>query len=526
MSSTWPQLPPEIVEHIARFLPVNDVSCNLRLVNKAAAAQFRGPRYATVRLSLTSPHDAFAHRWGAPGAMRCLTYNQRLKLVCLTARTGNLRNLSLALACAGLAPSAKFLEAAAAGGQLDAVLRLRELGCPLGNALKEAAEAGQRRMCEWLLANGCQWTISTVCAAARGGHPALMDWLWQLRAGHACEASNSIHRLIDACKGCDLPTMRRIFHSLTKEESDWFLGYIVFLYRHVMIGAGGSSTPDWQAKIEWLEALAAGLPKDHAACHGAAFHPDALPRLIWLRQRGHPFGETVALGAAAAGNVAALTYLLDEGGVQPDADLTHRATARGHLGVLQMLHARGALAPEGVDWRGMAGEGHLGVMAWLVEEVGLRLPASVPVHAARSGSLPLLSWLHERGVAWSCEAFNEAAGAGSEEAVEWLLAAGCPMSMDGKAYDKAAANGDYAMLRCLRRLGCPWGTASPHTTFSSCVLSGCPLQVLGWLAAEGCPVDWGAAVAAAEWRVRDSPGEASAGVLAWVQQGGRQQRFG
>ena len=63
----------------------------------------------------------------------------------------------------------------------------------------------------------------------------------------------------------------------------------------------------------------------------------------------------------------------------------------------------------------------------------------------------------------------------------------------------AAQNGDLAMLRCLRRLGCPW--SSDRETFMSSVLKSCRFPLLRWLVEAGYPVDGDAAVkAAGRWR--------------------------
>ncbi len=59
-----------------------------------------------------------------------------------------------------------------------------EADCELGpGVLVAAAEGGHRRVCEWLLANGCEWTREAACAAARSGHDAVFQWLANMRRG-------------------------------------------------------------------------------------------------------------------------------------------------------------------------------------------------------------------------------------------------------------------------------------------------------------------------------------------------------
>ena len=83
------------------------------------------------------------------------------------------------------------------------------------------------------------------------------------------------------------------------------------------------------------------------------------------------------------------------------------------------------------------------------------------------------------------------------------------MQSDGSPYVRAANNGDLATLRCLRRLGCPWGPAT-RGVFSRVAGHG-PLAALRWLREAGCPVDW----AAVEKRAGSGSG-ISAEVRVWL----------
>ncbi|KAG2441826.1 hypothetical protein HXX76_003434 [Chlamydomonas incerta] len=102
--------------------------------------------------------------------------------------------------------------------------------------------------------------------------------------------------------------------------------------------------------------------------------------------------------------------------------------------------------------------------------------------------------------------FVAAAAAGNGAALEWLAAEGCDMGTCGLPYARAAHNGDVATLATLRRLGCAW--APGGDTFRAAVYDGrghCgELPALKWLRSEGCPVDWGAALAAADGAGEDA----------------------
>jgi hypothetical protein len=71
-------------------------------------------------------------------------------------------------------------EAAAAGGQLDALQCALELGCPWNlSTCTAAARAGHLAVLQWARAQQppCPWSERTCIAAAGGGHLAVLQWL-------------------------------------------------------------------------------------------------------------------------------------------------------------------------------------------------------------------------------------------------------------------------------------------------------------------------------------------------------------
>ncbi|PNH04222.1 Ankyrin repeat domain-containing protein [Tetrabaena socialis] len=502
---------PEIVQRFAASLTSNEVACVLRLINKAMAAQFSAAQHTTVRLSQPVPHRAFLWRWAGPSAMRTLARQQRVQLPRLTARSGSIANLEVLLARDDLPPvlGVGVLEAAAAAGQLDVCAWLQERGCACqdGDALTAAAGGGQQAVCEWLLANRCLEVVDyskAAASAAAGGHVGLMDWLL-LRADRIDVAAAV---LIGAAEGCDLPTLQRLHHT----HVDMLPGPLPAGCKpHILSAAAGSPTADWQAKLEWLEAQ--GCSQTTAACTTAAAKPDALPRLQWLRQRGYPLDMGVAARAAEAGNTEALQYVLGQGVVADDAYMMLRAAQQGgHVAVMELLHAGGVSINDYMT-RTAAGAGHLPAVVWLVERLGAgaALTTHVFAAAAQAGSMELLAWLQARGCPWDATVFTASAESGSEEQLEWLAEQGCPMGEDGEPYVRAVRRGTLGMLRCLRRLGCPWGPGGSN----SCILTRTVytvawvaddsyrfgehvLRMLSWLLDQGCPVDWDAVEAAAQ----------------------------
>ncbi|GFR45983.1 hypothetical protein Agub_g7456, partial [Astrephomene gubernaculifera] len=560
----WPQLPPELVVHVASFLPANEIACTIRLINKAAAAQFSSPKHKIVRFSEPIPPHAFSQLCDNPGALRTSTFKQRRQLLCLAARGGDLASLSVALTITGagdiLLAFSEALEAAASACQLEACQLLRQQGCPWGSALAAAAASNQLTACKWLLANGCPWSEEAVYAAARGGHVDIMDWLLQ----HRPQGFRLLGLLGAVAEGCDLQTLLRM-HSLCQQAD---LGD--FPSSRTLSAAASSRTPDWQAKVAWVEAQ--GVGKDATACVKAAACPDAVQRLGWLRQRGYSAAcSMLACEAARRGNIDLLEDLLllqqqdvrrwfrlhgdpEDSDDEPDpfehdatrfnlpaCEMSYTASvaaAEGHLRVLQWLYEHGCCrrmrARELCTVLCEAARGgHLHVVAWLVEVLGeeqlakMRPPdwAAVCSQAASSGGLELLRWLQQhRGCRLGDEGcFVGAVEAGCEEVLEWLVQLGCPLPANGAVYVTAARAADLATLRCLRRLDCPWDPAG--ATHADCVRAGCLPAVLRWLAEEGCPVAyWGHRPAGQQEEEEEQEQAADAGQQQLARRRRQQQR--
>ncbi|GLC57822.1 hypothetical protein PLESTB_001270600 [Pleodorina starrii] len=334
----------------------------------------------------------------------------RRQLVCLTAASGRLDNLEVAIAAANCALTGKMLEAAAAAGQLHACQSLRDRGCPWGDSLLQAARAGHRDTCEWLLAAGCPWSPDAVYAAASGGHPDLMDWLLLLQHRNkpptpASPRVVAAALLLAAAAGLDLAALQQLHGKWVKGPDD---GRSVrhidrWEWCHIVAAAAGSPAPDWRAKVEWLEAQLpeACEPSPDAVWRAAVTataiatrrkppgghkenddDADALSRLAWLRQRGYPllFDRKGIDEVAGRGHVAVLTYLLADSGVDNPplfaAAVAEAAAAHGLLKVLEELRVAGRLfGVGGGDGGGGTGFGELARAA------------------ARGGQPKILRWL-------------------------------------------------------------------------------------------------------------------------------------
>ena len=107
-----------------------------------------------------------------------------------------------------------------------------------------------------------------------------------------------------------------------------------------------------------------------------------------------------------------MTFLLAEG-VRAGRHLALLEAAQvGHLAVLEALHAHGCSLEAYVIAKAAAAGGHLAMVVWAVETLGATVASIDPNDAAMSGSVELLSWLHERGCVWREGTLGAAAESG------------------------------------------------------------------------------------------------------------------
>ncbi|KXZ42005.1 hypothetical protein GPECTOR_226g500 [Gonium pectorale] len=371
--------------------------------------------------------------------------------------------------------------------------------------LAAAAGGGHAHLCEWLLASGTCTRVGwhEVAGALRAGNVSLAEWLLQrmtpelsagggrLSGGSAAPADALVPA---AAEGCDLPTLQRTWERWGPPSAPQKCNIIAAAIR--------SATPDWAAKVEWLESQ--GCPRNEDEfrwCKAAAARPDAPARLAWLRDRGYPLDISALHNAAEAGSSAALVFLLTEVGDPAAMSSSIAATAAqcGHVSALQVLHGAGCLFDVPHVASAAATRKQLRALVWLVETFGVEAIGLEPQlfhSAAWSGSVKLMAWLRERGCAWDSTAYSGVAASGCEVALEWLVAAGCPVPADGSAYKSACTHCALDILRCFLALGFPWGPDGD--VFCHAVLFNASAEVLRWLLLEaGCPVSYGAARAAA-----------------------------
>ncbi|KXZ53498.1 hypothetical protein GPECTOR_7g948 [Gonium pectorale] len=462
----WPLLPPELAERIVGKLDRYDILVSFRRVNKATARHFSGP-HTRVRLSKPVPPHAFAAHWLAPGATRDLNLERRRQLVRLVAASGVQANLEMALQAAGFVEAAtEALKSAAGAGNLPMCQWLQDYSRSCGDgefvqrndhvAWRAAAGGGHRHVCNWLfLLTDCQPDEDAVPAAARAGHVGLAHELYR----SILSVTVDDKYLSGVAHGCDLAALQRVLQRFFGQPP-----YRLHAYHGLLADAAGSPTPDWAAKVEYLEAY--GLLHSAQAVEAAAALPndgEALARLTWLRGRGYPLEPDALSAAARSGNTAALQYLLAEAPADVVRSVQQWAAydgaMGGHLAVLQALRAAGWPVHRhlAVAATGAARGGHLHVLAWLLSEQWPEAPHPPLLQkpglfalAAGSGSVELLAWLREHGCPLDGDAFPAAVKAGCEAALEWLVGQGCPIEVDDDAPPAS-----LPLLRGLLEAGCP-----------------------------------------------------------------------
>ncbi|KXZ43741.1 hypothetical protein GPECTOR_81g189 [Gonium pectorale] len=504
MAATLPNIwLPALVERFASFLHPNEVICTLRYVNKATAAQFRGrPEFASVRLSQPVPPHAFAARWAAPGAMRDLTLEQRKKLLCLTATSGVMSNLEVALEAVGVAVDTELQSdlsrsACKAGHSSMACHLLIPVLIAEPNqscipSLEEAATAGHWAVWEALqrdspIYGAHLWSPDYVVAALSGGHLEAAEYLLERTLAIWPMSDRIWGRFLEAAAGgCGLPTLESLHQRCGSVPLTMVVENERTIGSDLLSSAAGSRTADWQAKVEWAESqLPPGFTRDSEACAAAAARPDAELRLAWLLARGYPADGKAADAAIHAHNVAALELLLARG-LRPTYFAIAAAACYGRLGMLKEVRRHGGrLNADVVAWGAVDG-GQVPVLEWAVEELGAQLQdvSKLLFSDVSRCSLGTLKRLHQQG--WPCEARKAALGAaklGDMATLRWAVEELGASPQDASLMDAAAREGRVEVMVWLRERGCPWG----KDMFDCALHSGCG-AALEWLVEQGCPM--------------------------------------
>lgn len=210
-------------------------------------------------------------------------------------------------------------------------------------------------------------------------------------------------------------------------------------------------------------------------CADAARHGH-LDCLMYARAKGHRWGSDTCYQAAAGGHLACLAYAHRNGcrwsGDECEAAASYghveclrylaehgcpvyswtcvAAASAGHLGCLAYAHGRGCALAVDMD-RYAARGGHLDCVIFLAEKGALA--DNICRHAASSGSVPCLAWLHDHGFAWDASTCADAAAAGSLACVTYARERGCPW--DASTLTGAVRSGNADLVHYAVANSCP-----------------------------------------------------------------------
>ncbi len=507
-------LPRDIVDRIAQCLEPNEVAATFRLLDPSIATTLGHPYYVTIRLSQCVPHHAFVARW-TRDTLQTVSHAQRAHLLNLTAGSNSVKNLAY-LGTLGCIPTPDAFVQAASSGALETLEWLKSRypstasGPSSRRALLAAAKSGHRKSCEWLLSNGCDWHKGAARAAARAGHEDLFLWLAGLEdnklVGRFEHFLASKAYMDDLAHGCSLEVLKRTHHALAAR------GLTPHTHSTLAVAAA-SPTPDWQAKVLWLEEQ--GCAKSPKACEYAAACtlPAALPSKSSPRPGPYPTTTTTTTTAAAATTAAGITSSPSSPLASPSSTPRHkptpapttttsrapaaaataatppaaspapspalppdnsalarlqwlrgrsypvnkkaatRAACNGNSDALRYLLTECGMRPGTTPARYAAKGGHLDALKTL-DEYGIPIDGpDAAQHAAEGGHLPVVVWLVERkgrGVLTE-GVFTAAVKSGRMELLAWLLGAQCPRSPEGFRLAVREGKGEVVDWMCRTR---------------------------------------------------------------------------
>ncbi|KAG2431213.1 hypothetical protein HXX76_009741 [Chlamydomonas incerta] len=395
------------------------------------------------------PGWQFLAHWGAPEPWRALTLNQRQRVLCLAASSGDEPSLDAALA---------------------------HCGCLSSQALISAARAGQGAACQRLLAEGCQVELEAACAAAEAGHLSLCSLLWRKRlrdyefygdvveaaymassdavrvaeaacfAGYATVLRPAAAPLCDVALGCPLPVFRELAERWRQLEPPQpgasTAGAAGGDGSALLLSALGSRTPDWKDKVElvvarrpdYLAATVTGAQVHHSLFEWAAAQPDFEQRLRYLvtdKCAGAAVAQAAAVAAAGAGDVGALRFLLDECGVRLADNCICEAAAHGQHAVLEFLRGRGQLLSLSCDGRALDPSA---APVCVLAATAVVAAAEPPSHSSSQAANQLGAEVQLQPIA----------EAGSVEQLEWAL--GAAAGLAGVAVAQGPAPAEQRLL--------------------------------------------------------------------------------
>ncbi len=479
MEPSLPLLSPDLVRRVAALLPPNAVALHLRLTCRALAQVLAEPCHTTITLYQPVCPEAFAARWGPPGATQRLTLRQRYHLLRLTAASGVVQNFDL------LYPQPSFQPLHAGWYFSDPVLpadKASELRTSGEACLEAAAAAGRAEMCRWLLQlEPFTYAWRAVLKAALAGHTEVLAELhrsshpdawacggtvedafyelflwrgWELEMALKTAGQRGNEAIVSLLlqRGSPAAYQRPLLEPLVARvvAEGCSLGFL----QHVLTACYGCRNGEGEAEAAsglgamsraWMEVLGSSRVGLEAAMQGAAAsnRPDWKDRVEWVLLQEQRQLQVVPVQQQLSACVAAARCA--------DAEARLRWLAGRGFPVASSQAACEAVA-----------HGRTEAVVYLLDELGAELEREAGAEAMRQaacrGHLPVLQAVYERGYDMNSSAAEEAVREGHVQVVEWVLGV-LPgpawLHLTPAAFIQAVQWEDWPMLQLLLRVRCP-----------------------------------------------------------------------
>ncbi|PNH01071.1 hypothetical protein TSOC_013066 [Tetrabaena socialis] len=308
---------PDFIKSLDFLLEVAHHSGNDRAFVRSLNKTTRHAIDKTIRLSQPVDGREFV-RWVNETASRTLSRDQQAKLGAMTAQSGSIENLTHLLnlrnmTMPGISTRCAFGSAALVPNERICALLLQHNAT--SGDLAAAAAGGSRAICEEILRVQSRVFADVRAAGAAASRGQLADWLCTVIPG-----TDMCNLIVGAAKGCDLSTLQRLYREQFRDKVG-----------DMIAAAAGSTTPDWLAKVDWLETVIDRRINKKSDVYSTALlsGPDWLARLEALRARDYPIDGDVVGHAARVGNTRPLEYILSFYNFPADTLSRHYRKARG-----------------------------------------------------------------------------------------------------------------------------------------------------------------------------------------------------
>ncbi len=422
------QLPLELRLRVLSLLSANELALGGRLSCREAAAHFSQLHHRTASYSQALPPYAAAP---LEAALRHLTLRQKLQLLLSSPKCGIEGNVDFLLQV--LEP--QLIPELLRNEHYRGIIRVPQPAADWKRTYPSAS-------------------TDMGSAAVAGGLARLLPSLLQ-RCPGLVDPPGTLEAAARLCSLAEVKAMWELFEPRLETTPDW--NWTVqqqgpfqpvsweSCWRRATLGAVASKTADAWDKVDWVlgQSHEYFVREPHAyACGAASASGDmGLLELMW----GEPWGTEEIMGPVLLHADAdfldimeiARQYLPSPALMRRDDNLVRCAAAspRDSAAKIRWLAARGVTLGSYAAIPAAAAQGNLEALQILVDQNNLLAvggEASWVLHeamqaAVRSGSIPVVAWLHHEAGCPLSESYHHLACMGKHlPMLRWLLEAGCP----------------------------------------------------------------------------------------------------